>query len=121
MDTTPVVVTVADGRIEEVIEIIKTLGRLIKLNSDVIEQVGLFSQSLAQHVVELHELVINNLTTMKGGFAQFNDELQLMELMQQSQLDLINSVMNLVYFNSGLGVFNSVLIFALAIFVIRRK
>ena len=115
------VVTVTDGRIDQVVELVKTLSRLVKLNADSVQEMGLFTQSIAQYVLQLQELVANANTSLSGVVSEFSDKFDLLELMQDSQMEFIKAIEQLSYFNTGLGVFNTFLIFVLGIVILRKK
>lgn len=110
-----------DEKILAIMEYMKGLTDEVTLNTIAIDELAAFNQTVGIYLLQLTELVKNNLITMSGGFNQLIDELQILELAQDAQLELIEALQQLSIFSLGLGVFNSVLIFALAIYVIRRK
>lgn len=117
----PIQEALSKVKVEEILEIINTLGRLIKLNSESIQEIGLFTQSIAKYVLQLHDLVANINTTLLGVVSEFSNSFDLLELMQDSQMEFIKAIEQLSYFNLGLGVFNTFLIFVLGMVILKRR
>jgi hypothetical protein len=110
-----------DEKILAIMEYMKSLTTEVGFNTMAIDELAEFNQTVGIYLLQLTDLVRNNLITMKGGFIELIDELQILELAQDAQFELLEAIQTLTYFNTGHGVLNTVLIFALAIFVIRRK
>lgn len=103
------------------IDTIQKMGEAINLNNDAIMEIELFLQALAELSFKAVEIGKNNYDALLGLATQISDELELIKLMNDAQAELIEAITQLAYFNTGLGVFNTVLIFVIGIILIRRK
>lgn len=123
-----VITQIVDGRVTHLIDYVKQLSEVVKLNTQIAElntqvtnKLELFVKTVADLSFKAVEIGKNNYNAMSGYFARISERLDIVELIQYSHFEFIESVQHLTYYSIGIGLLNTTLILIIGIYLISKK